>query len=61
MKHVCIRISILSYCKQVHRVVRHEDLSSETLFGCELSIPGVKGYLVREESVYKHRGGSKYN
>lgn len=40
----------------VHRVISHDDLPSETLLGCELSIPGTN-YLVREESLYRHRGG----
>ncbi len=46
----------------VHRVVSHAELvpssassSSETKFGCELTIPGTD-YVVREESVYAHHG-----
>ncbi len=27
----------------------------EALLGCELSIPGVPGYRIREEAVYLHR------
>ncbi len=43
----------------VHRLVRHEELPSrDTLFGCELSIPGVPEteYRVREEALYRHAG-----
>ena len=41
----------------VHRLVRHAELRSrDTLFGCELSIPGVPEYMVREEAVYTHNG-----
>ncbi len=48
-----------AYAVVVHRMVHHADLPSrETLFGCELSIPGVpeEEYRVREEAVYIHRG-----
>ncbi len=42
----------------VHRLIDHADLPSETIFGCVLTIPGTS-YRVREESIYRHRGGSK--
>ena len=40
-------------------MVHHSEISRETLFGCELTIPGIDDYKVREESTYKHRGGRK--
>ena len=43
----------------VHRLIDHADLPSETIFGCVLTIPGTS-YRVREESIYRHRGGSKF-
>ena len=42
----------------VHRLVDHADLPHETIFGCVLTIPGTN-YEVREESIYRHRGGRK--
>jgi len=42
----------------VHRLIDHEELPSETIFGCVLTIPGTS-YRVREESIYRHRSGSK--
>jgi hypothetical protein len=44
----------------VHRLVDHSDLPPETVFGCVLTIPGTN-YEVREESIYRHRNGRKYN
>ena len=44
----------------VHRLVDHSDLPSETIFGCVLTIPGTS-YEVREESIYRHRGGRKFD
>ena len=39
----------------IHKVLEHEELPAETVFGCELSIPGTT-YVVREEAIYHHRG-----
>ena len=39
----------------IHKTLEHSELPSETVFGCELSIPGTE-YLVREEAIYHHRG-----
>ena len=39
----------------IHKTLEHSELPAETVFGCELSIPGTE-YLVREEAIYHHRG-----
>ena len=39
----------------IHKTLEHSKLPAETVFGCELSIPGTE-YLVREEAIYHHRG-----
>ena len=39
----------------IHKVLEHEELPTETVFGCEVSIPGTE-YYVREEAIYHHRG-----
>ena len=44
-----------SYDVLIHKTLEHRELPSETVFGCELSIPGTE-YLVREEAIYHHRG-----
>lgn len=44
-----------SYDVVIHKTLAHSELPSETVFGCELSIPGTE-YLVREEAIYHHRG-----
>ena len=44
-----------SYEVVIHKVLEHEELPAETVFGCELSIPGTT-YVVREEAIYHHRG-----
>ena len=44
-----------SYEVIIHKVLEHEELPAETVFGCELSIPGTT-YVVREEAIYHHRG-----
>ena len=44
-----------SYEVVIHKVLEHEELPAETVFGCELSIPGTT-YAVREEAIYHHRG-----
>jgi hypothetical protein len=44
-----------SYEVVIHKVLEHEELPAETVFGCELSIPGTP-YMVREEAIYHHRG-----
>jgi hypothetical protein len=43
----------------VHRLIDHADLPAETIFGCVLTIPGTS-YRVREESIYRHRGGREF-
>ncbi len=47
-----------TYTVRAHRVVHHETLPSETIFGCELSIPGTD-YVVREEAIYRHKKASE--
>ena len=44
-----------SYEVIIHKVLEHEELPAETVFGCEVSIPGTE-YYVREEAIYHHRG-----
>merc|ERR1719242_1211714 len=44
-----------SYEVIIHKVLEHEELPAETVFGCEVSIPGTT-YVVREEAIYHHRG-----
>ena len=44
-----------SYEVIIHKVLEHEELPAETVFGCEVSIPGTE-YYVREEAMYHHRG-----
>ena len=44
-----------SYEVVIHKVLEHEELPAETVFGCEVSIPGTE-YFVREEAMYHHRG-----
>ena len=44
-----------SYEVIIHKVIEHEELPAETVFGCEMSIPGTE-YYVREEAIYHHRG-----
>ena len=44
-----------SYEVVIHKVLEHEELPAETVFGCEVSIPGTE-YYVREEAMYHHRG-----
>ena len=44
-----------SYEVVIHKVLEHEELPAETVFGCEVSIPGTE-YYVREEAIYHHRG-----
>ena len=44
-----------SYEVIIHKVLEHEELPAETVFGCEASIPGTE-YFVREEAIYHHRG-----
>ena len=44
-----------SYEIVIHKVLEHEELPAETVFGCEVTIPGTE-YYVREEAIYHHRG-----
>ena len=44
-----------SYDVTIHKTVEHEELPAETVFGCEVSIPGTE-YRVRQEAIYHHRG-----
>ena len=44
-----------SYMVTIHKVLEHEELPTETVFGCEVYIPGTE-YYVREEAIYHHRG-----
>ena len=44
-----------SYEIVIHKVLEHEELPAETVFGCEAAIPGTE-YYVREEAIYHHRG-----
>ena len=44
-----------SYDVTIHKTLEHKELPSETVFGCELSLPGTE-YFVREEAIYHHRG-----
>ena len=44
-----------SYEVIIHKVLEHEELPAETVFGCEVSIPGTE-YYVREEAIYHHKG-----
>ena len=39
----------------VHKTLEHSELPAETVFGCEITIPGTE-YFVREEAIYHHRG-----
>ena len=39
----------------IHKVLEHEELPAETVFGCEVTLPGTE-YYVREEAMYHHRG-----
>jgi len=46
----------------VHRIVDRDDLASLTrdgdvVLGCEVVIPGVENYRVREEAVYRRGRG----
>ena len=44
-----------SFDVMVYKTLEHSKLPSETVFGCEISIPGTE-YFVREEAIYHHRG-----
>ena len=44
-----------SYEVIIHKVLGHEELPAETVFGCALSIPGTE-YYMKEEAIYYHRG-----
>ena len=44
-----------SYDVTIHKTLEHKELPAETVFGCELSLPGTE-YFVREEAIYHHRG-----
>lgn len=44
-----------SYDVVIFKTLDHEELPSETVFGCEVSIPDTEYYL-REEAIYHHRG-----
>ena len=44
-----------SYEVIIHKVLEHEELPAETVFGCEATLPGTE-YYVREEAMYHHRG-----
>jgi hypothetical protein len=39
----------------IHKTLEHRELPAETVFGCELFLPGTE-YFVREEAIYHHRG-----
>jgi len=43
-----------SYDVIIHKTLEHEELPAETVFGCEVTIPGTEYYL-REEAIYHHR------
>ena len=44
-----------SYDVIIHKTLEHDELPAETVFGCEITIPGTEYYL-REEAIYHHRG-----
>ena len=44
-----------SYDVIIHKTLEHEELPAETVFGCEVTIPGTE-YFLREEAIYHHRG-----
>ena len=44
-----------SYDVIIHKTLEHEELPAETVFGCEITIPGTE-YFLREEAIYHHRG-----
>ena len=43
------------YDVTIHKTLEHDELPAETVFGCELHLPGTE-YFVREEAIYHHRG-----
>ena len=53
--HIVVNHLEQSYEVIIHKVLEHEELPAETVFGCEVSIPGTE-YYVREEAMYHHRG-----
>ena len=53
--HILVNHLEQSYEVIIHKVLEHEELPAETVFGCEVSIPGTE-YYVREEAMYHHRG-----
>ena len=44
-----------SYDILIHKTLEHDELPAETVFGCEVTIPGTE-YFLREEAIYHHRG-----
>ena len=44
-----------SYDVLIHKTLEHDELPAETVFGCEVTIPGTE-YFLREEAIYHHRG-----
>ena len=44
-----------SYDVIIHKTLEHEELPAETVFGCEVTIPGTE-YFLREEAIYHHCG-----
>ena len=44
-----------SYDVVIYKTLDHDELPSETIFGCEVSISETE-YFLREEAIYHHRG-----
>ena len=44
-----------AYDVTIHKTLEHSELPAETVFGCEVTIPGTE-YFLREEAMYHHRG-----
>ena len=47
--------TISGYDVTIEKTIEHEELPAETVFGCEVSIPGTE-YGVRQEAIYHYRG-----
>ena len=45
----------VGYDVTIEKTIEHEELPAETVFGCEVFIPGTE-YEVRQEAIYHHRG-----
>ena len=44
-----------SYDIIIHKILEHEELPAETIFGCEITLPETE-YFARQEAIYHHRG-----